>query len=137
MLVEEALDQPPVPPLALCEHGGGPAPAAAEEGCATWILAALGALASAPGPGAVAGARLPWPVHIFLIFRYRRTSGSDRTTNSARAALAAAMATAVMYPSARIACLLFSSGPCQRPGPQGTGSQPDRRQCERQWPQRS
>ncbi len=103
MPVEEALDQPPVPPLALHEYGGGPAPSAAEDGRATSVLVCgerAGCCARPGLPAAVAGARPPWPVH-----RYRRTSGTDMTTSSARAALAAAMVIAVMYPSARIAYL--------------------------------
>jgi hypothetical protein len=47
--------------------------------------------------------------HIFLIFKYWRMSGNDVTASSPRAAVAAAMITAVMYPSVRIACLLFFS----------------------------
>jgi hypothetical protein len=114
MPVEEALDQPPVPPLALCEYGGGPAPAAAEEGRATPVLARgerAGCRARPGRPAVAAGARPPWPVYIFLIFKYRRTSGTDMTTRSARAAPAAAMVTAVMYPSARI------HTSCSRPVP--------------------
>ena len=45
--------------------------------------------------------------HIFLIFRYCRMSGNDMTASSPRAAAAAAMVTAVMYPSVRMVCLLF------------------------------
>src|SRR5512135_2457594 len=43
--------------------------------------------------------------HTFLIFKYCRMSGNDMTVSSPRAA-AAAMVTAVMYPSVRIVCLL-------------------------------
>ena len=49
------------------------------------------------------------PGHMFLIFRYRRTSGTDLTASSPRAAAAAAIVTAVMFPSVRIACLLLLS----------------------------
>jgi hypothetical protein len=55
-----------------------------------------------PGPGDPQG-------HIFLIFKYRRRSGNDMTASNPRAAVAAAMVTAVMYPSVRIACLLLFS----------------------------
>jgi hypothetical protein len=51
----------------------------------------------------------PAPGHIFLIFRYRRMSGNDVTARSPRAAAVAAMVIAEMYPSVRIACLLFLS----------------------------
>jgi hypothetical protein len=47
--------------------------------------------------------------HIFLIFKYFRMSGNAMTASSPRAAAVAAMVTAVMYPSVRIACLLFFS----------------------------
>ncbi len=49
------------------------------------------------------------PPHIFLIFKYCRMSGTDMTASSPRAATAAAMVTAVMYPSVRTACLLSFS----------------------------
>lgn len=52
--------------------------------------------------------------HIFLIFKYRRMSGNDISVSSPRAAAAAAMVTAMMYPSVRIVCLLPSADPCQR-----------------------
>jgi hypothetical protein len=83
VLVEEAVDQPSVLPLALHEYGDSPAPAAAEDGRGTPVLghaililacgeraacwARCGRLAAA------AVARLHWAVHIFLIFKHRRT----------------------------------------------------------------
>jgi hypothetical protein len=79
-----------------------PAPALA------WLLSLPGyctlrrLCAGRPGPGNSRG-------HIFLIFRYCRMSGNDMTARSPRPAAAAAMVIAVMYPSVRIACLLFFS----------------------------
>jgi hypothetical protein len=55
----------------------------------------------AGGPGLVG--------HIFLIFKYLRISGKEVTASSTRAAAAAVVVTAVMYPSVRIVCLLFFS----------------------------
>ena len=63
---------------------------------------ALAAAPWLPGPGNSRG-------HIFLIFRYRRMSGNDMTARSPKAAAAAAMVIAEIYPSVRIACLLFNS----------------------------
>lgn len=113
MPVEEAVDQPSVPPFALHEYGGRPAPAAAEAGrgalvlgLATLILAGgkRAACWTRGGRRAVAASdRLHWPVHIFLIFRYRRTSGSDMATSSPRAMLVAARVIPVRYLSVRMA----------------------------------
>ena len=52
------------------------------------------------------GGGLVGPGHIFLIFRYRRMSGTDMTASTPRVAAAAIKVTAVMYPSVRIAGLL-------------------------------
>ena len=60
----------------------------------------IGLVHCRPGPGKPRG-------HIFLIFRYCCMSGNDVTASSPRAAAAAAIVTAVMYPSVRIVCLLF------------------------------
>jgi hypothetical protein len=49
--------------------------------------------------------------YIFLIARYRRTSGSDLTATSPTATAAAAMAIVVTYPSVRIILLLLFGGP--------------------------
>ena len=48
--------------------------------------------------------------HIFLIARYRRTSGADLTASTPSAAPVAVMATAATYPSVRITFLLIFSG---------------------------
>ena len=48
--------------------------------------------------------------YIFLIIRYRRTSGSDLTATSPSAAAQAAAVIVVMYPIARIICLSFICG---------------------------
>jgi len=78
MLVEEAPDQPPIPRLTRHEHGGGPAPAAAEERPAAPVLgrAALVRIRgerttcrAGRGRLAAAVARRRWPVHNFLIFK--------------------------------------------------------------------
>jgi hypothetical protein len=60
----------------------------------------MGLVRCRPGLGKPGG-------HIFLIFRYCRMSGNDMTASSPRAAAAAAVVAAVMYPSVRIVCLLF------------------------------
>jgi hypothetical protein len=49
--------------------------------------------------------------YIFLIARYRRTSGSDLNATSPSATAAAAMAIVVTYPSVRIIFLLLFDGP--------------------------
>ena len=70
-------------------------------GCGAQIFwFCMGLVHCRPGPGKPRG-------HIFLIFRYCRMSGNDMTASSSRAAAAAAMVTAVIYPSARVVCLLF------------------------------
>lgn len=42
-----------------------------------------------------------------MIFKYRRASGTDMAASTPSAAAAAVMVIAVMYPSVRIAGLLF------------------------------
>ena len=63
-----------------------------------------------PRLGCLALAAAAWPHqrgHIFLILRYRRTSGHDITTSSPKAALVTPKVTTVICPSVRMAYLLF------------------------------
>jgi hypothetical protein len=72
--VEEALDQPAVPPLALHEHGGGPAPAAAEEGRATSSLVCGEHAGSCARPRRLATVAAARPLHAVHIFRLRKVN---------------------------------------------------------------
>jgi hypothetical protein len=88
MPVKEPLDQPPVPPLALHEHGGAPAPTAAEESRATLVLACGERAGCRVRPGRLATVAVTRPLraaHIFLIFRYRRSQPDPRQCGRHRA----------------------------------------------------